>query len=123
MNLLSKINFIVVHATDTKTSMNISTDDLRQWHVIENGWSDIGYHYLIKFDGSIHTCRDEKYQGAHCKTVNDKSLAIALEGGYGGEDNFTEIQKSALLHFICDLKIKHTSKTNQIFNRGHILAP
>ena len=118
MKLLSKIDFIVVHCADTKTEMYVTVDDLRKWHVTDNGWSDIGYHYFIKFDGTVHTCRDSKYQGAHCKTVNDKSLAICIEGGYGGIDNFTEIQKHALACLIAELKEKH-NKNAAIVGHSH----
>ena len=117
MRLLNKVNFIVVHCAATKSSMYVTVDDLRKWHVEQNGWSDIGYHYFIKFDGSIHKCRPEKYQGAHCKTVNDKSIAICLEGGYGGVDNFTVIQKDALMHLIDEKKIKYDNAA--VVGHGH----
>lgn len=104
---LDKVSFIVVHCADTKSTMNVTRSDLYQWHVVENGWSDIGYHYFIKFDGSMHACRDDKYRGAHCRTVNDKSIAICLEGGYGGTDNFTDVQKRSLFCLIEELKDLH----------------
>jgi N-acetyl-anhydromuramyl-L-alanine amidase AmpD len=107
MRLLTKVNFLVVHCAATKSHMDVTVSDLRKWHVTENGWSDIGYHYFIKFDGSIHQCRSEKYQGAHCKTVNSNSLAICLEGGFGGIDNFTVVQKKSLFDLIQDRKLSH----------------
>ena len=101
---LEKVNFIVVHCADTTDSMNVTKEDLHRWHVKENGWSDIGYHHFIKFDGSVHHCRPVKYQGAHCKAVNDKSLAICLEGGHKGVNNFTTIQKRMLRLLIDEIK-------------------
>lgn len=105
MNPLGKVKLIAVHCADTKRSMNTTKDDLWKWHVEENNWSDIGYHFYIKFDGSVHNCRDTKYQGAHCVSINDKSLAICLEGGFGGQDNFTEVQKASLWSLICTIKV------------------
>ncbi len=107
MKTLAKVSFLVVHCAATKSHMDVTVDDLKKWHVVENGWDDIGYHYFIKFDGSIHQCRSEKYQGAHCKTVNDKSLAICLEGGFDGVDNFTMSQKKSLFDLIQDRKLAH----------------
>ena len=107
MRLLAEVKFLVVHCADTKTEMDVSVSTLRRWHIGERGWSDIGYHHFIKFDGSIHECRDEKYQGAHCKSVNDKSIAICLEGGYGGVDNFTTKQKQSLMFLIGVKKSQH----------------
>ena len=107
MRRLEKVNFIVIHAADTKSSMDTTVKDLHKWHVTENGWSDIGYHWFIKFDGTVHVCRAEAYQGAHCKTVNDKSIAICLEGGYGGVNNFTDIQLQSLMHLIEEKKFSY----------------
>lgn len=104
MNPLSSVKLIVVHCADTKPDMNVTIEDLHMWHVVRNGWSDIGYHYFIKFDGSIHECRPAKYAGAHCKKVNDISLAICLEGGYNGEDNFTQVQLDSLFSLITNIK-------------------
>lgn len=107
MKTLGEVKLIVVHCADTKGSMDWTVGDMWRLHVRENGWDDIGYHYYIKFDGSVHNCRDAKYQGAHCVPVNHISLAICLEGGYGGEDNFNDVQKSSLWSLICTLKVAH----------------
>ena len=107
MNELTDIRFIVIHCADTKSSMDVTVDDLHKWHVEENGWSDIGYHFFIKFDGTLSNCRDSRYQGAHCKAVNDKSLAICLEGGYGGDNNFTPVQLDKLYDLIYSLKLQY----------------
>ena len=107
MKSLAKVSFLVIHCADTHGTMDVSVDDLRKWHVTDQGWDDIGYHYFIKFDGSIHQCRSEEYQGAHTIAVNDKSIAICLEGGFGGVDNFTATQKKALFDLIQDRKLSH----------------
>jgi len=107
MEPLKAVKLIVIHCADTKISMNVTVSDLHQWHVVENGWDEIGYHYYIKFDGTVHNCRDTQYAGAHCKSVNDISLAICLEGGYGGGDNFTDLQKESLSYLINKIKADH----------------
>ena len=117
MKLLTEVKFLVVHCADSKSSMDVTTDTLRQWHVTERGWSDIGYHFFIKFDGSVHRCRREKYQGAHCRAVNDKSIAICIEGGFGGVDNYTSIQKHALMALLTEKKAEH--KNAAIVGHSH----
>jgi N-acetylmuramoyl-L-alanine amidase len=107
MKPLGDVKLIMIHCADTKSSMDVTRGDLWKWHVRDNGWDDIGYHYYIKFDGSVHNCRPITYQGAHCVAVNHISLAICLEGGFGGEDNFTDIQKSSLWSLICNIKSGH----------------
>ena len=105
MKLLSDVKLIVVHCSDTPPTMDVTIDLLRQWHVTENGWSDIGYHWFVKRDGSLHECRSEKYQGAHCKRVNDISLGVCLEGGRNGVDDFTPEQKETLRALIDNKRI------------------
>ena len=117
MRLLTEVKFLVVHCADSKSIMDVTTETLRQWHVTENGWSDIGYHFFIKFDGSVHRCRSEKYQGAHCKAVNDKSIAICIEGGFGGVDNYTTIQKHALFALLTEKKAEY--KNAAIIGHSH----
>lgn len=117
MRKLAKVNFIVIHCAATKSTMDTTVNDLRKWHVTENGWDDIGYHWFIKFDGTVHECREESYQGAHCKSVNDKSIAICLEGGYDGIDNFTTVQKEALMHLIEEKKFSYDNAA--VVGHGH----
>jgi len=117
MRSLTEVKFLVVHCADSKSTMDVSKETLRQWHVVENGWSDIGYHFFIKFDGSVHECRSDKYQGAHCKTVNDKSIAICIEGGFGGVDNYTDVQKHSLMALLSEKKLQY--KNAAIVGHSH----
>lgn len=118
MRLLNKVQFIVVHCAGSKKSMDVTKETLRQWHVEENKWDDIGYHYFIKFNGKLFECRDRKYQGAHCKTVNHNSIAICLEGGFEGTDNFTFEQLDRLKEVIDALKIEFPNAA--LIGHGHI---
>ena len=117
MKPLAEVKFIAVHSAGSKSSMDVTTNTLWQWHVTERGWSDIGYHFFIKFDGTVHKCRDVKYQGAHCEAINDKSIAVCIEGGYGGVDNFTAIQKHALFALITEQKDAH--KNSAVVGHNH----
>jgi len=47
-------------------------------HVNGNGWSDIGYHYIIMPSGRIYEGRSERKRGAH-DLVND-GLGVAFDG-------------------------------------------
>lgn len=58
------------------------------------GFSDgviisIGYHYLIRADGSVEKGRPDFIRGAHCKAqnMNFRSLGIALTGNFDSKDN------------------------------------
>ena len=100
MRPLLKVRTIVVHGTDTPPTMDVTKELLRKWHVDENGWDDIGYHYLLKRSGEIISCRPEGYQAAQAVGLNDVSLAVCLEGGRHGNNDYTDIQFIILRQFI-----------------------
>jgi len=85
-------HFIVVHHAQAKTC---TVQDIDQWHK-NNGWSGIGYAFLIKKDGTIYRGRPEWAQGAHCKGYNHNSIGICLEGDFTTE-NPTSLQLASLV--------------------------
>jgi len=109
MELRKKTEMIVVHCAATKPSMDIGYKEIRKWHVEDNGWDDVGYHYIIKRDGTVEVARAEAFQGAHAPAVNSKSIAICLVGGMaedgGPENNFTLEQFLSLKDLIKKIKM------------------
>ena len=58
---LRKIDEIVIHCTATTGDRrgDVSADEVRSWHTSPpRNWSDIGYHFLIRRDGSLEGGRD-----------------------------------------------------------------
>ena len=81
-----------------------SVEDIRRVHVQENGWADIGYHFVIRKDGTIENGRPIYKVGAHCKDqgMNHRSVGICLSGHHDHE--FLEgNQKAALFSLLNDL--------------------
>lgn len=74
------INMIVVHCTATPPSWHGGAKGVDQMH-LKRGWSGIGYHFLIKQDGTLEKGRWYDYQGAHAKGFNRNSIGIVYEGG------------------------------------------
>jgi len=93
MELRRNTDLIVVHCAATKPSMDIGYDEIRKWHVEDNGWDDVGYHFIIRRNGDVERARPAGYQGAHAPAVNSRSIGICLVGGMAenGEpdNNFT----------------------------------
>ena len=110
---MRKINKIIVHCSATIEGQDIKARTIRDWHVLGNGWDDIGYHYVIELDGSLHTGRDESINGAHCKGHNSDSIGICYVGGLdkngGPKDTRTDAQKRTMLSLIKRLKAKYPS--------------
>jgi len=90
------INRIVIHCAYTKPSMAIGAADIRRWHVEENGWRDIGYHFVIRRDGTLEKGRPVEQAGAHVAGHNGDSLGVCLVGGMSEQGqpdcNFTRAQ-------------------------------
>ena len=103
---------IVIHCTQTPPGMDVDVDKVTQWHK-ERGFDTIGYHYLIKRDGTLQVGRDENVVGAHAVAVNGTSVGIALAGGgtssMGWENNFTPVQFETLKSIL--LNVKNQTKT------------
>ena len=96
--------YIAIHCASTP--YDVGVERIRQWHM-DRGFDDIGYHYVIRFDGTIETGRDEELVGAHERAINRTSVAICLAGGLdsGGHDkfNFPAVQMASLRVLITQL--------------------
>lgn len=74
------INEIIVHCSATAEGKDFTTAQIKQWH-LARGFSDIGYHWVIYRDGSVHAGRDESKIGAHCTGHNSYSIGVCYIGG------------------------------------------
>jgi len=74
------IDKIILHCSATKPDHDIGADEIRRWHKAR-GWSDIGYHYVIRRDGSLEPGRDEARVGAHTQGYNQGSIGVCVVGG------------------------------------------
>lgn len=114
-----RINEIIVHCTATPEGRDYTVADIRQMHKAQ-GWVDIGYHYLIYRDGSIHEGRNVDMVGAHCQGHNAQSIGVCYVGGVARDgktpkDTRTQAQKDALIHLLMQLVCIYPDATI----RGH----
>lgn len=105
------IKELIVHCSATPEGKDYTVDNIRQWH-LARGFNDVGYHYVIYRDGSIHTGRSESVIGAHCTGHNAISIGICYIGGLAADgktpkDTRTPSQKAALLKLLRELKAKY----------------
>lgn len=101
---------IVIHCSATKPTMDIGVRDIRMWHK-QQGWLDVGYHFVIKRDGTIEEGRPVDVVGSHVKNHNSNSVGVCLVGGVDEkmkpEANFTDAQWAALETVVRELKAKY----------------
>ena len=76
--------YIIFHHTDG--SQNQDTNEIFQEH-LDDGWIGIGYHYVVKGDGTVVEGRPRDTIGAHAQGLNYCSIGIAIEGDFQPGDN------------------------------------
>ena len=102
-----KINEIIVHCSATKEGQPVTVEEIRRWH-LQRGFADIGYHFVIYIDGTLHNGRPINKDGAHCTGHNSNSIGICYVGGLDSKgkakDTRTAAQKAALVTLLKRLK-------------------
>lgn len=105
---MRKIDKIVIHCSATPKGKYFDVDDIRRWHVEENGWQDVGYHFIVLLDGTIQLGRPLAVVGAHTSRFNHDSIGICyIGGGTKGseEDTRTVEQFKSLFYLLKTLKL------------------
>lgn len=103
-----RTDFIVIHCSATPAAMDIGAKEIDRWHRAK-GWFKIGYHFVIRRDGSIEYGRELSEVGAHAYGVNDRSIGICMVGGVAedgktAQNNFTQAQWTALEKLASELE-------------------
>lgn len=83
------IKYIVVHCSATRSNQDIGYKEINQMHV-DRGWSGIGYHIVIRRDGTIELGRPLDFAGAHAYGYNRVSYGVCLVGGLDKDGNTQE---------------------------------
>lgn len=109
------IKEIIVHCSATPEGKDFTVEQIKQWH-LQRGFSDIGYHYVIYRDGSLHKGREDSVIGAHCTGHNSYSIGVCYIGGVEKDgktpkDTRTEAQKKALVELLKKLKVEYPKAT------------
>ena len=102
------ITLIVVHCSAVRPDQSSSAAQIDSWHRKERHWKlGIGYHYVVRRDGTIEPGRPEEQIGAHCLNHNAHSIGICYEGGLDirGQpaDTRTAEQKQAMRQLLEEL--------------------
>lgn len=104
---------VVVHWSAHFTNQNIGSDEINRIHR-ERGFAGIGYHYVIRRDGTIQRGRSINQVGAHAvdNGHNNYSIGVCFVGGYNcpsstqnperfvSKDSLTRAQMTAFDQFM-----------------------
>lgn len=98
--------FVVHHVGEI--NRDVSTAEIHQWH-LNRGWDGVGYHYVIRKNGSIERGRPRDRVGSHClaQDSNFRSIGICIVGNFQPSPKCswqpTYTQVSALANLLADL--------------------
>ena len=108
---MRELKRIIIHCTATPEGKHFDVATIRRWHVKDRGWKDIGYHYVIYLDGSVHEGRPVEQAGAHTSGHNADSIGIVYVGGCDAKmkakDTLNEAQETAMVNLIKALREQH----------------
>lgn len=102
----------MIHCSDSCDSLDLGAREIRQWH-LERGWSDIGYHFVVRKNGTIELGRPIGKVGAHVKGHNKRSIGIC----WVGRKTITHKQYSVLTELAAALMKEFKLPFDQI--QGH----
>lgn len=99
----NEVEHLIVHHSATANHLTDYTNVVRNiyiYHTEVNGWSDIGYNYLIAPNGTLFAGRDpaggaqDNVRGAHFCGQNSATMGVCLLGDYTQVQPATEMMLS-----------------------------
>jgi N-acetylmuramoyl-L-alanine amidase len=113
MQTIGPVQWLFLHTAAFTRPAGVK--EIRAWH-LARGWSDIGYHWVIRKSGDIEVGRSHAYAGAHVAGANSRSLGICMEG-HGDYEPWTLKQGTALGEFAVDLMARYEIPARNVL--GH----
>ena len=111
---------IIIHCSATRAGQDFTAADIDRWHR-QRGFRSIGYHFVVRLDGTVEPGRDVALDGAHCTGWNHRSIGICYIGGLDRNgrpaDTRTEAQREALVRLVEDLRLVFPSLQQVIGHR------
>jgi len=138
--IASRLRLAIVHHTAgtndyTRAQSAAIVRGIEWYHVVGNGWNDIGYNFLVDRFGTIYEGRgggiDRNVVGAHAQGFNVGTVGVALMGNFQSA-NPTAAEQNALVRLLAwRLDVAHvdprslvvyTSGGNYKFSAGRIVT-
>lgn len=96
-------DMIVIHHTGNPTDDDLSAEQIHESHLAQ-GWAGIGYHYVIRKDGTIEIGRPDWAVGSHAYGENWHTIGVHVCGNFEiAEPTQAQIESLAyLIGWLCD---------------------
>lgn len=107
------IKHIVIHCTATSPFAQVESIQNHWRNVLK--WKNPGYHYIIKYDGTVVPLLDEKLQANGVAGYNPHAIHISYIGGItdGNKpyDTRSQEQEISMLKLLLNLKHRYADAT------------
>ena len=122
------ITRLIIHCAATPADMDIGREEINEWH-LDQGFSQIGYHFVIRRNGDLEIGRPLATAGAHARGFNSNSIGICLVGGVEystvmdmllATNNFTPIQFETLKTLTLGLLEEYNLSTARVVGHGDL---
>jgi len=118
-----RLRFAVVHHTAgtnsyTKSQSAAIVRGIERYHILANGWNDIGYNFLVDRYGQVFEGRaggiDKNVIGAHAQGFNTGSTGVAVLGSYSSA-RISSAARTALVRLLAwRLDVAHVDPLSKL---------
>jgi flagellar hook assembly protein FlgD len=138
--IASRLRLAIVHHTAgtndyTRAQSAAIVRGIEVYHVLGNGWNDIGYNFLVDRFGTVYEGRgggvDQNVVGADAQGFNVGTVGVALIGSFQSVAP-TQAQQGALVRLLAwrldvahvdpESKVLYTSAGNYKFHAGRVVT-
>ena len=101
---------------------DLSAQEVHEKHINKEKWAGIGYHYVIRWDGTIERGRAENLLGAHAEGYNKGNIGILVSGTFmdGSEHpEPSEQQMRSLTGLVADICKRYDIVPSRDTIKGH----
>jgi len=138
--IASRLRLAIVHhtagANDYSRAQSAAiVRGIELYHVLGNGWNDIGYNFLVDRFGTVYEGRgggiDRNVVGAHAQGFNVGTVGVALIGNFQSATP-TAAQQNALVRLVAwrldvahvdpESRVLYTSAGNYKFHAGRVVT-
>jgi N-acetylmuramoyl-L-alanine amidase len=107
---MRNITHIVIHCSATPEGKVFTAANIDRWHKAM-GWKGIGYHQVVRLDGTIERGRPDDQIGSHVAGHNSRTIGICYIGGTDKDgkpkDTRTQAQKVSLAKLVREYLAKY----------------
>jgi len=119
---MGRVRRITVHHTANDTEWDTrphvvarNIQKIQHYHQKENGWADIGYHFVVDRAGRVWEGRPVVHQGAHAGGSNNRgNVGVVVLGDYT-KRTVNSVQRASLENLLVRLRTHYRIPPSRIY--------